>query len=239
MTIDTNVTNDVFTPVETPTSVTTPTSETLTGTVAELVGEGKKYKTLEALAASVQYANEHIARLEAEAKAREKAKADEVFEKLLTTNPVPQPTASLTQEDVTKLITDTLTQGEKTKIEANNLKFANDTVLNHFGDVTKAKEFIANKALELGLSQEFLMSTASKSPTAFLNVVGLTVNKDAVNNKVITNSVNDIKNLNSNAPVGSKEYYDNMFKTDKRKYFSPGIQKEIQSAALKGTYFKQ
>lgn len=244
MTDNTNVTNDVFTtqPVSTDATVTS-TEPNLTGTVAELVGEGKKYKTLEALAASVIYKDEHIAKIEAENKAireeKEKLKTDEVFNKLLNTEPSSPKTNGLTQEDVAKLISETLEVTERQKVEASNINSVKNTLVNHLGDEAKAQDFVINKAKELGLSVSFLMNIAAKNPTAFLNTINFSTNNNTATNKIVTNSVNNINNISNGVKVGSEEYFTNIYKTDKKKYFSPTIQKEIQEAVVKGIYFKQ
>lgn len=243
MTENTIVTNGVFTPAEAIPNATVTPSDNLTGTVAELVGEGKKYKTLEALAASVLFKEEHINKLEAENKAireaKEKLKAEEVFEKLLESKPENTQTVGLTEEQITQLISNTLTGQEKKKIESTNIQLASDTLTNHFGEANKATLFIQNKATELKLSVDFLMSIAAKNPSAFYSVVGITPNQPVVSNKVITNNVSNTANLNTGLEVGSEAYYANMLKTDKAKYMSPAIQREISQAAASGLYFKQ
>lgn len=241
---ETIVTNDVFTPAST--NASAPTVETLTGTVAELVGEGKKYKTVEALAASVQYANEHITRLEKEAREKQEkidaaARAEEVFNKLLNDKQQNAPTlptsSGMTPEQVTKLINDNLTQFERNKTAEANKKTANDLIVNHFGDQTKAIAFLTSKAAELGLSTQFLAETASRSPSALINLLGINVNNQSALNSVITSSVNTTVTTNTGTPKhGTVEYYQAMYKTDKKKYYTPAIQNEIMAMATKGVY---
>lgn len=241
---ETIVTNDIFnTPTETPVVVTTDT--VLTGTVAELVGEGKKFKTVEALAASVQYKDEFIETLKKEKQAlidkEIQVKASQTFEDLLNNNPVVQstPTSSgLTPEQITKLLDERIQGNENKKLTEANKNIAGDAVIRHLGDSTKAKEFVANKAIELGLSGEYLATIAATSPTAFLNLVGISGNTNSAPNRVITNSVNTgIENLGSGIKYGTKEYFDNLYKTEgKTQYFSSAVQNEIYKQAQLGVY---
>ncbi len=244
---DTIVTNDVFTAaiVPAPTSVVTP--DTLTGTVAELVGEGKKYKTIEALAASVVFKDEFIETLkrekqEVEAKFEKVNKADEVFKQLLESKEVPQAQTvpNLSSDEIAKLIEATISNTEVKRIETNNIKSANDSLVNHFGSLEKAQEFVNTKSKELGLSVEFLMTTAKKSPSAFMNVIGVSGTNKVVNNPITTGTVNTTANYNSGGiKEGTEAYFNEILKKDRKKYMSPEIQKQIMDAATKGTYFKQ
>lgn len=242
MTENTLMTNDVFTnPVPAATVVSTP-AETFTGTVADLVGEGKKYKTVEALAASVVFKDEFIETLKREKQelleSKEKLKAEEVFDKLINSKPEEptQPTVGMTPEAIQKLVSDTLLTQDRKKVEATNIQSASNTLINHFGDQTKATEFVTSKAAELGLSVEFLMSTAARSPVAFLNVVGISGQPQPHSPKTITSSVNPASMQSGAVKYGSKEYFNNIYKTSKAQFLSAKVQLEMQDAALKGLY---
>lgn len=244
---NTTVTNDVFNTPEAKTDATvTTTVESYTGTVAELVGEGKKYKTVEALAASHIYANNFIETLKKEKqdvleKLEKTVKTDELFDKLTNqTNKVEeQTTSNIPVDDLNKLIEETLNRNESKKTEIANIKITNDTLIDHFGNLAKAQEYIAAKSKELSLSTDFLMSTAAKSPLAFYNLIEVSVNKQSSNNDIMTGSTNTGSNHSTSLKIGTQEYYDNMYKTDRKRYLSPEIQKEIQVSAQKGIYFKQ
>ncbi len=237
--------NDVFnTPAEGTTAPTVTTSETYTGTVAELVGEGKKYKTLEALASAVIHKDEFIEVLKKEKqdvleKLEKNVNTGDVFDKLINSTPQPQQTAApLSSEDLTKLIEETVSKTETKKIENTNIEVVKNKMTDHFGTLEKAEEFVKTKARELGLSVPFLMSTAMKSPSAFYNVVGVTLNSGSGNNPITTGSINTEGNVNPNTTkVGTKAYFDAIFKADKKRYFTPTVQKQIQEAGFKGTYF--
>lgn len=249
---DTGVTNDVFTettpvaPSTNETTTTTPSTPEYTGTVAELVGEGKKFKTLEALAASVAHKDEFIETLKTEKQEvqdrfEKASKSEEVFNKLLETKEkteVVTPTASMSPEEIQKLVADSISKTKSQEVAVANIKEANDTLVEKYGDLTKARDFLGSKAKELGLSVEFLMSTAAKSPTAFLNVLGVSATKPTENNSVITGTVNtEAKGaFSTEAKAGSEAYFKAMYKADPKKYMSPEIQKAIARSVENGTY---
>lgn len=242
----TTVTNGVFSTTEGTTNTPTVelvTNTSYTGTVADLVGEGKKYKTLEALAASHVYANEFIETLKKENKEKEEKlekaiKTEELFNKLTATKEPVQTSTTTSLEDIQKIVLNTITQTKTKDIEATNVKTANDTLVNHFGTTDKAKEYVENKSKELGLSINFLMDTAAKSPTAFYNIMEVNVKRNVESTGIIKGTINTEGKIdNSNIKFGSEAYYNQMYKTDPRKYNSPQIQKQIQESAAKGTYF--
>ena len=249
---DTAVTNDVFTettpvaPSTNETTTTTPTTPVYTGTVAELVGDGKKFKTVEALAASYSHSQEFIETLKTEKQEvqdrfEKSSRSEEVFNKLLETKEnatVATPTPSMSPEEIQKLVADSITNTKTQEIAVANIKESNDTLVSQFGDVTKAQVFLRGKADELGLSVEFLMSTAAKSPTAFLNVIGVDAAKPAATPSLMTGSVNTEAQgkFNTGAKAGSEAYYKAMYKEDPKKYMSASVQKAIVKSVENGTY---
>lgn len=256
MTEENIVTNDVFDSANTAKSATTEqatqpqstnntiTTESYSGTVGELVGEGKKYKTLEALASAVIHKDEFIETLKNENKeARDKledfSKADKVFKDLTESKTVTTPTAAMTPEQIQQLVTSTVQQTEQQKVEQSNIKKANDELVNKLGSLEKATEYLNNKANELGLSVDFLMTTAAKSPSAFMNVLGVDEQKTTASNNVMesTKNTQSISNFNTGANTNSKEYFDEIRKNNKAQYYSAKVQNAITAAVKKGEYF--
>lgn len=248
---NTEVTNNVFTAEETSTNESStgqeaqPTvNELITGTVAEFVGEGKKFKTVEALAASYQHSQEFIETLmnekkEIEAKLQKASNADEVFNKLLESKQEPKAETTpsgVSKEEIQELIKSTYTQEKSKEVADRNIKEANDKLVQHFGDFTKATDFIKQKSEELGLSTDFLMSTAAKSPTAFYNVVGINSTKAVENTPFVQSQSNSAATKTDAIKPNSKEYFAQLYKEDRKLYFSPKIQKAMLDAAANGTY---
>lgn len=219
-----------------------------------LVGEGKKFKTVEDLAKGKVAADEHISNLEKELDAMRKQLNPQFdAEKQLTelraeiqalrTNP-PQgrsgePTASsLTVEGITALVNETITRAERNQTISQNITQANNAVVEHFGNLDAAAAAVKEKAAELGMSIEDLKGIAAKSPTAFQKIVLGAAGKAGegpLNPQSTITKQPDAPRMGDPKP-GTKEYFDTIFKTDRKKYFTPEIQMQLHKAAKDGTY---
>ena len=226
----------------------TPTPPELTGTIAELVGPDKKFKSVEALAQgkleSDRYVDELKERLvAAEAKADSSTTTESVLDiireersntELQTENTTP----TISRDDITTLIKETLSDEEKAKLGDQNLATVNKAFIDSYGDVTKAREAFATKANELGLSVDRLTEIAAESPSALLTMTGVSQLNRPSTSSANLGTVNTEANFNQKTELakGTKAYYDNIRKTDKRLYMSPDIQGEIDKASQAGTY---
>jgi hypothetical protein len=220
--------------------MTTQSTGTTPSVIEELVGEGKKFRDIEALAQSVKEKDAFIPRLQEEnkelrsllratetANERINSMAD-ILEKVKgnlagTTNTgavVGDPKASdsinnqttgLSREEVRKLFD----EYEETKRADRNKAVVNKRLFDVYGD--KAPETLAKKADELGVSVDTLQDLAKRSPTAALNMLGIPVD----NNKVATqvqgghrNSVNtDALTTNgAQTNIRNRSYYDTVKK---------------------------
>jgi hypothetical protein len=157
----------------------------------DLVGEGKKYKDQEALAKAIAHSQNQIHSLtngmdELRADLQTRSTVEEALNKLnQPTKQVTEPTTpvepqeqvssddvkGLTEEDVRKLLTDTLTSREVEGSKQANLQKAQSAVASIHG--SNAEEFIAGKAQELGLSVDQLKAQAESSPTAFFKLLDI------------------------------------------------------------------
>jgi hypothetical protein len=152
---------------------------TLPDKVKELVGEGKKYKTeLDALA-SIPFAQEHIAKLEAEAlvlrEQAAKAKASEeiytTMQELIAAQANPSTQSTLDEASIASLLDRKLVEREQRVVMQGNIAVVRDAAIAKWGD--KAQEMYDNKAAELGISKQFLNSVVEKSPAAAMEILGL------------------------------------------------------------------
>jgi hypothetical protein len=145
---------------------------TLPDGVAELVGEGKKYASTEEALKSIPHAQEHISNLEAQLKElredlSQRAAIEDVLSKINSSQVGDQQVSnSLSAEAVQELINNTLSVKEAAALKAANAKKANDTIVSQYGE--KAKDVVAAKAAELGVSVAYLKGVAEQSPNAFL-----------------------------------------------------------------------
>jgi hypothetical protein len=157
----------IETPV--PNTSTTPTV-TIPPEVAGLIGEGKKYATVEAALKSIAYAQEHIAKLESETadlRAR-RVDVDEILANMGKGSAQVDTTSTIDENTVADRVIAKLSAKEQENAKASNLTLASDKLAQKAGSVDAAAILIVEKARELGLHPTDLQRIAEKSPTAFL-----------------------------------------------------------------------
>jgi len=207
---------------ETQTEVKKESSETTT-VVDELVGEGKKYNNVEALAKSKTHADEHISKLEFEnANMREElTKLEEARKESKTIDDVihalenrPTETSPANQTGTDSVDVKSLVAGEfNRRAEADraneNQTSVNAELINQFnGDVEQAKTHLQKVREDSGLSVEQFKILAQTSPVAALRI--LNINPPQSKGDI---SVTSRGNLSPEAPPinsnrRNKSYYD-------------------------------
>lgn len=223
--------------------------------LADLVGEGKKFKTAADLAKGKLEADTFIEQLKTEmAGLREELgkKVDnekvlqelrdeikQIKEKATTAKSTEVTPQAVSADTLKSLIATSITEHEAARSEASNLVAANNALIKHFGSLEKAQRAVQDRAAELGLQISDLKTTAAKSPTAFLKLVGVEV-KSMPTQRDVSSSVNTTT-LTTNAgggPLkeGTKEYFDDIRAKNPKLYWTPKIQNAIFAAAKAGTY---
>lgn len=216
--------------------------------VAELVGEGKKFKTVEALAQGKLQADVHIARLEQENKAfREQlagAKSVEDILEAIKTNAAvgtnqsdtqentesASATPSISAEQIAKIVAEQVSGLETAKTKAKNKKTANDLLVGMFGD--KASEIFEKEAHTPEL-RAALISLAETDPNKFAAVFKRDGTGTAVDSGEKAKSAAAASLLNGSGPEqGTQAYYSKLRKENPKAYYSPAIQLEMHKAAL-------
>jgi hypothetical protein len=206
----------------------------------EIVGEGKKFKSPEALAEAKLEADRTIAaRNEELERHREEIRRQAAEIELLK-----RPREPLAQEppkaadrpvvdepniDLASRIREELRQAQEEDIQAQNIRSVASRLTEVYGSPDKAREVVVAKAEELGLSVEFLQSVASKSPKAFFAQLGLAENTSQ-NQNSSRSDVNTaaLANTSSSAPKqGSYASYEQMRKDQPKRYFSAEIQNQM------------
>jgi|SRR5688572_242898 len=146
---------------------------------------------IEALKKKAEAADNHIATLEEENKnyrgeKQTDARIEEVLARLdqlkqtspFTNPPITQvnqteqrhvPTAEVTKEDVLKLVSTTLEQKQKENQVKANVERIHKELKQAWGD--NYKTILSNKAREMEVNQDFLISMAETAPEAFLKLV--------------------------------------------------------------------
>ena len=218
---------------------------------AELIGDGKRYKTTQDAAKALVEKDRFIERLKAEAaearaSLRGESKMDEFLEKLKAintgtastqntmsgetatnqnqTNNQP-PSKALTVDEVQKLLEDR----ERKIAEEANLNASIQKVREAFGANFKA--VMTAKADELGMSQEYLLNLAKTQPKAFVKLVEADVSPQG-RNAPPPNSVNTATFQGKRTGEKNNEYYRNLRKqVGDAEFFKPSIQNQLHKDA--------
>jgi hypothetical protein len=217
-----------------------------------LVGEDKKYKTPEELAKAYLNADafiENIKRENAEMRSELQTRLT-VEEQLKNVAPRQQPLQDqgtnppvvtddkpkFSNEDLEQRIRETLQKDREADKITNNLNAVAAKMVEVYGDTNKAKEVMQARANELGVTVKFLESVAAQSPTAFYAQLGL----DAAPKSTPNMSRPDVQSGNftntGGAKPGTYEFYENLRRTDPKRYFTPATQMKIMQDAQAGTY---
>lgn len=226
----------------------------------DLVGEGKKYKSVEELAKAKIHADNFIEQLKSE-KAEvlkdleTRTAVEEAIRKLQskdangsqssstgnngTQTQTSEQKATLTLEDVDKL----LEEKERKKRETLNLNTVNEAVVKYAGSSEKGRDFLATKAKELGVTVDKLAEIGKESPVALLKILGVDEKKSSTSALPFEKktSVADLpkdKRFDINAPM-TKADYDELRKTNPSLYFSPRVQNKLLADRMKELKNKQ
>lgn len=195
-------------------------------TVNDLVGEGKKFKTVDDLAKGKAESDAFINQLQEEMKAlrnevekRNTAEANleslraeirEIKAKPVSSEASPNTTGALTAEQLENLVASTLTKQERERMAAQNLKTVNDKLVQTFGSSEKASEVLSKKAYDIGMSIEELRAIAAKSPSALLKLIGSDSGEkkaDGVDPLNTNTKAENVKAGGAEPPAGSHAWY--------------------------------
>jgi hypothetical protein len=203
------------------------TTEATTTALETLVGDGKKFKDLEALAKGKVDADAFIVTLQeqvrqlseelsqANVSADRKTQLENLMSSLTNTTKTPastpagnQPqesnnqTTGLSHDDVVKL----LEARDREAAQKRNLEVAYTPVRKLYGE--KTDEVLNAKAAELGMSREALDNLAKTSPQAFVNVVGVNKTDNSTRSMASHSSVSNPAGGPGSDGVRNKAYYD-------------------------------
>lgn len=212
----------------------------------ELVGEGKKYKTTADLVKAVQEKDSFIERIKEENKGmredleRFQAELDkatnleDVLDKMLASRSG-EGNQSLSPDEVKKLVNTALDERQTVESQQKNFESSQKAVLDYLnGDIEKARVFIAEKAVALGMSTKDLFEISKKSPSGFTQLIGIPAGKTSVHNTPSARSSEQVNNGTDRGPeTGTKEYYSKLRKENPSLYWSPKIQNQMVADASK------
>lgn len=153
----------------------------------KLVGDGKKFDSVEALALGKIKADEHISNVEQEnADLRSKleeiqntksgeTKMDDILDAVkqaMTTKQEDSDDKTLSEDELTDLIRNVLNKEKLTDTKEANRAKGNELVLKLVnGDVEAAKKFVTDRAVELGTTPQRLRELSEESPDMFAQLI--------------------------------------------------------------------
>lgn len=230
---------DVFTAATTADTATdTQQTQTNDSFVAQLVGEGKKFKDYEALAKGKFEADRHIGEitktldeLRAELAKQDYAKSllEQMSKGSETRQADPSPTipsssntenTTQSASDIETLVEKVITEKEKNRTLSQNLTVVSDEMEKKYGD--KATQVLKTKSQELGISLDKLKEIAAESPTAFFQLIGVSAQKPTAGTAP-QSSVRS-ENFNSGLQDRDFDYYQKLRKDNRSLYYSPKVQ---------------
>jgi hypothetical protein len=222
--------------------------------LAELVGDGKKFKNEEALAKGKAESDVYIEQLKSElaglredlAKNQENKTQntlEEIKQQLLNNRQAEQlqtpeaeekTTPELSRDDIQELVDNAITQRETQQTVTQNIDQTNKALLSRFGTAEKAAEAARERLDELGISNEDFKSMASKSPTAAMALFGAGSNQSPA--PTITQSTINTESRSMGEPKNVKEQFDELRRSNPTKYWTHEVQNEIFRLKKEGKY---
>lgn len=207
--------------------------------LTELIGEGKKYKSIDDALKSVPHAQNHISILErelAELKQdlEKRLNSEQVLEKILEakkdSGSQELPPNEITPEALKDLVKSTYQEISSDEKKASNLKAVDSKLQETWGD--KAAQMLRTKADELGVGVGFLQETAAHSPKAFYNLIGVSQDKPTGSvPSMQKGSVNTETFAETGLQPYSYKWYQNMRRNDPKQYYTPKVQMQMHKHA--------
>lgn len=219
--------------------------DTLGESVKLLVGEGRKYKTVEELAKAYLNVDEFVETLKGEnATLRDEVKKgatlDDVLKRLKDApsgggddNATKPNQSGLSAQDVAKIVRDQLTGLETQRTKQSNLIKADAAMKKLFGE--KAKEVFEKEAATPEM-RDAMMALASVSPDKFVALFG--AGQAAATSQVDGSTSVNTAALNIQSGAGRendpscKEFYDALRRKEPAKYYSSTVQLQMNRAAV-------
>lgn len=212
-----------------------------------LVGEGKKYRTVEDLAKAQLAAQEHITRLESEnGEFRNGLQRDILSREQQTQRNTPpegnqdqgNQSQRAPQEDLAERIREVTRQDREQEKARTNVTTVTDRLTEVYGTAEAANAAMVAKARELEVPLKWLMDQAALSPTAFYKTVDLDAKPSqapAPRGQFNTGALQS--QTAGTAKAGTYAYYEELRKTNPKVYNLPKTQLEMHKQAMENPNF--
>lgn len=231
---------------ETTTTEQQTTSTQEASALAALVGEGKKYKTVDDLAKAYVHADtfiENIKRENSELKEdlTKRLSAEQILEEIkktgatTSTNDQGDKTNPLLADEskLLNLVDKRIEDRKLGEIRTNNIMAADKAIKDMFGD--KAVQVLQSKSIELGVPVKWFEDMAAQSPQALFTLLGIDGNKRSTASPNATRGTVNQETISHN-PTGVKQgtykWFQELRKSNPSQYFTPKIQNEIMAKRI-------
>lgn len=204
--------------------------------VAQLVGEGKKFRDTNALAKGKMQADLFVQKLLAEkrdleARLNTTQSVEDLVKSLKNDQPLPNPGGErrpdegtgFNPEDIQRIVQDTVAAREEEAKKARNLSEVTETLKSQFGSNYVAE--LEERTKDLGVGKAFLDDLAKTNPKAFLKLVGVEAKKEppmSVFNPP-SSKINTGAQITTAPNEKTYSYYEKIRKSD------PALYKTLQS----------
>lgn len=219
-----------------------------------LVGEDKKFKTVQDLAKGKAEADAFIARLQQEneglrGELKTRTNLDDALDRILKSSPVnAQDTnqnnqtgendadrTALTPEKIAQLIEDKVSERERVAQAQANLKTVKQRLAEAFGPSYVTR--LDDAAKELGLSKEQINGMAMSQPQVLLRLVGVdkpsSVQRNEADNLFSPPASGTRTGLNQSAVERTQRYYNELKQRNAAEYWKPSTQNQMHKDALR------
>lgn len=213
-----------------------------------LVGEGKKFKDLNSLAASNMHKDTFIQKLiqekrEIEAELQKRQTVEDIYKKLKSEPPAGNPPAeshkeetgptATKPEDIERIVFDAINRKTKEQTEAENLRQVTTTLEERLGPNYQTE--MRQRVKELGIGEEFATSLAKTNPKAFLKLVGA----DAPAQKdLFTPPRNELRTVPKVSSEKTYSYYEKLRKADPQAYYASQSEMFEQAKRLGDAFYQ-
>lgn len=161
--------------------------------IAELVGDGKKFRSLEDLAKGKLQADSHISQIEREnadlrkalgeyeEKVKKQRTLDDILEVMKSNKATEGNPQTLDLDTVTQLVKNVTKEERESVLRDENRSKVNAALLNVAdGDVNKARALVATRVKELGLTTEYFRNLSESAPQAALALINFKQQTDVL-----------------------------------------------------------
>jgi hypothetical protein len=223
--------------------------------LATLVGEDKKYKSVDDLAKAYAHADVFIEQLKSEKATTETEKREaeeraakleaqlEILNKLATNPKADEANGTKTpaveepkSDDIDTKIRATVELLSEEQKQKTNSAQVDQVLIEKFGEPEKATEYLKAKAAELGVGIKFLTDLAKTSPTAFYATVGLNTSQ-AKSDPAPRSTVNTTILQGSAVKPNTYAWYQQLRKENKALYNTARIQTQMHADASKPGFY--